>query len=233
MLYQDQPLPVRPLVAERHAEAIADYGRPGTWLTAAERVKVLAEARSAPRCALCCRRRDALSPYSEPDGEHDHATDLPANTVDVIHRVVTDSGRLTHRWFLAATAGDLARETYVEIVGLVATSIILDSFAHGLGIDPLPAPAPEPGAPSRHRNPQVTDGGAWVPLLDVVQNPTEVILPTAPNIFRAMGLVMGAITHFFGVMRAHYSLTEQDAAISRAQIELIAARVSSHNQCFY
>ena len=82
-------------------------------------------------------------------------------------------------------------------------------------------------------NPGVFDGGAWVPMLEVEQEPTELELPSSPNIFRAMGLVPATIAHFFGVMRAHYALADLDFEINRSQTELIAARVSSLNQCFY
>ena len=70
-------------------------------------------------------------------------------------------------------------------------------------------------------------------MLDLVQEETDLEIPTAPNIFRAMGLVPGAISHFFSVMRSQYSLTEYEITLGRSQIELLATRVSSLNQCFY
>ena len=36
----------------------------GTWWTAAERVAMAAEGRTARGCALCAERKAALSPYS-------------------------------------------------------------------------------------------------------------------------------------------------------------------------
>ncbi|MGK0225150.1 MAG: hypothetical protein ACI9ON_004410, partial [Limisphaerales bacterium] len=89
------------------------------------------------------------------------------------------------------------------------------------------------GEPSKEKNSQVFDGGAWLPMLDVPQEESDTGLPTQPNIGRAMGLVPSVMALFFSVMRSHYSLSDIDLDISRAQIELVAARISSHNQCFY
>jgi hypothetical protein len=231
-LYTVQTLPIRPGINASHQQAIDAYAAPGTWFDATTRIAILKESRSAHTCQLCHERKQALSPYSV-SGEHSTATPLAPDIVDVIHRLKTDSGRMTQSWLNKTIESGLSREEYIEIVGLVSTSIILDSFAKGLGVDLLEPPAPVAGEPTRELNPGVFDGGAWVPLLVVEQTPTDVELPSSPNIFRAMGLVPGAIGHFFGVMRAHYALADLDFDITRSQTELIAARVSSLNQCFY
>ena len=61
----------------------------GTWFSAIERVAIAAESRAAFDCALCLRRKTALSPNSI-TGEHTAATDLPTIMVEAIHKVVTD-----------------------------------------------------------------------------------------------------------------------------------------------
>src|SRR5436305_1610110 len=66
----------------------------GTWWTGAERVVIAAESRAAADCGLCRARKGALSPAAV-GGEHEAWAGLPALTVDVIHRVRTDAGRLT------------------------------------------------------------------------------------------------------------------------------------------
>ena len=232
MLYQNQPLPIRDSIAASHAAGIAAFSRAGSWFSGSERNAILAEARFATDCALCARRKAALSPYAV-KGVHDSLGLLPDGVVEVIHKVKTDSGRLTESWFNSVVDTDLNGETYVEIIGAVATSIILDSFATALGCDLVKADEVQPGEPDRVSNEDVFDGGAWVPLYNLPQEMTATGLPTSPNIFRAMGLVPSAIAHFFGVMRAHYALADLDFAIDRSQTELIAARVSSLNECFY
>lgn len=231
-LYEVQPLPIRDTVNESHQLAIQAYAEAGTWFDSATRSAILKETRAADRCELCQKRKSALSPYAV-DGEHDTVTGLPASVVEVIHRIKTDSGRITQSWFQKMIDTGLSQEEYIEIVGLVSTAIILDSFATGMGCELLQPPDPVAGEPTKEKSPGVVDDGAWVPLMAAVQEPTEVILPSVPNIFRAMGLVPAAVSHFFGVMRAHYALANLDFDITRSQTELIASRVSSLNQCFY
>ncbi|MFT4820482.1 MAG: hypothetical protein ACJAXW_003513 [Candidatus Azotimanducaceae bacterium] len=231
MLY-DQSLPIRDNVRQSHQAALDQIASPGTWFTAAERLAILSEARRAKQCSLCAKRKQAISPYIV-DGHHESVTNLSTDAIEVIHRVITDSGRLTERWFIDMTSRDLTAEKYIEIIGVVATSIIIDSYSVALDCE-LAAPGqPAPGEPSKQNNHQVFDGGAWVPMLDAPQQASETGLPTQPNIGRAMGLVPSAIALFFPVMRSHYSLSDIELGISREQIELLASRVSSHNQCFY
>jgi hypothetical protein len=229
-------------VSGSHEMAISLFGQAGTWLPGETRTAIWLEARNATDCTLCRARKAALSPYSLPTHEltdqsiankHNTRTDLPDNIVEVVHRIRTDSGRLTKRWFDEQIATGLSREEYVEILSLVATSIILDSYSKAMGIADYVIPRPQAGNPPRIPNIDVVDEGAWLPITKAEQHLEEHGLPNIPNIARAMGLVPSAMMHFFSTMRAHYSLAGDDFGISRSQIELIAARVSSHNECFY
>ncbi len=231
-MYREQRLTVREEVCENHRNALNQIPGPGTWFSGEQRTAILAEARHARDCTLCQTRKIALSPYSV-SGKHDTVTPLASSIIEVIHRLVTDSGRLTESWFKQITGDELSAEEYVEIVGVVATSIVIDSFARGLGCAIADPGEVQAGEPDRQSNPRVFNGGAWLPMLDVPQEEAGTGLPTQPNIGRAMGLVPSAIGLFFPVMRCHYSLGELDFAISRPQVELIASRISSHNQCFY
>ena len=69
--------------------------------------------------------------------------------------------------------------------------------------------------------------------MDVENEEAETGLPKIPNIFRAMGLVPESVRHFFSVMSSQYSLTSFDTSLDRSQVEYIASKMSSHNQCFY
>ena len=106
--------------------------------------------REALDCALCRERAAALSPFAV-EGTHDSTTDLPDNVVEVVHRIRTDSGRLTESWFDRMMDTGLSETEYVEIVGVVSVATALDTLAKGLGIPPRPLPEPVPGSPSRHR----------------------------------------------------------------------------------
>jgi hypothetical protein len=165
--------------------------------------------------------------------------------VDVIHRVSTDSGRLSKDWFDQVIAGGLDVERYVELIGVVTATAGLDYFAIALGVELFPLPEALPGEPSRHR-PDAKSGEAWVPMLD----PADVTGPEAdvfggpsatfvPNIVRALSLVPDQVRTLRANARSHYfdiqEMSDPTArrTLDRLQIELVAARVSAMNECFY
>ena len=84
---------------------------------------------------------------------HEAATDLPEVLVEVIHRIRTDPGRLTRRFYEEALAGGLSDAEYVETVGVMATVIAIDSFCDAMGLPrhSLPAPACRRAAPAAAR----------------------------------------------------------------------------------
>src|SRR5437016_634546 len=96
--YASAPVAVRDDIRSAHELGWNRIAQAGTWFDGATRVAIAAETRQAPHCALCRRRKAALSPYGIV-GEHDSLGQLPARTVEQIHRIVTDPGRLTHTWF--------------------------------------------------------------------------------------------------------------------------------------
>jgi hypothetical protein len=89
------------------------------WWDAARRVAIAAQTRHAPHCALCRRRKEALSPATI-EGKHDSLDELPETVIEVIHRVRSDPGRLSERWFRDVVATGLREEEYVETVSIVA-----------------------------------------------------------------------------------------------------------------
>lgn len=234
-MYSNTSLPIREGIASSHQVALASFSQTGTWFDGVAREKILKEFRFADSgdCELCQKQKAALSPYTH-NGTHDSVTDLPEVILDVIHRIATDSGRLTESWFKSVLAKGLLPEEYVEILGCVATAIVLDTFAVGVGVSQsTPEGTPETTEPTRTKNPGVVKEDAWVPVSERSLELGPSGLPTVPNIARAMGLVPSAIMQFFPVMRSHYGLDQLTSELSRPQTELIAARTSSYNDCFY
>ena len=230
------------VAAERRAWA--HVAGPGTWLSGQRRIAVAAEARNAPGCGLCRKRKAALSPYAV-DGEHDALGELPDEWVEVVHRIRTDPGRITRRWYGEVLESGIGDAEYVEILGLVSIVVALDSFRRAIGRPSEPLPAPLVGEPSRHRPAGARITMAWVPTLepeDVADgdpDPYEAHDPPS-NIHKALSLVPETQRAFFGLSAVFYlpgaAMTDyanQYRAITHSQIELIAARVSALNQCFY
>ena len=232
-MYEDTHYPVTAQVIERHEEAWRLIGAPGAFWSGAERVQIVAEARAATACALCGRRKAALSPFAV-DGEHDTVSDLPPVLIDMIHRLRTDPGRYTRTVFDGVLAGGISRERYIEAVSVVNAAVIVDTMHAALGL-PLPdLPTPEPGSATGQPAPDVVEDGAWVPLTRVDdRNATVTGLPGAPNIARSMGCVPSAVALFFTAFRGHYALRDIPLSVSQPQAEFIASRVSAINQCFY
>jgi hypothetical protein len=249
--YADSPAHVRDDIVIAQLHAWTRIARPGTWFDGATRVAIAAETRHAPACALCARRKQALSPYAI-DGRHDSLGALPERMVEEIHRIVTDPGRLTRKWCEAVIASGTPDTEYVEIVGVVVTAVSIDTFCRGIGIAVHPLPAPIAGEPLRRRPKTAKQRGeAWVPMIHPkdlegeLETPEEQMLANywggvLANIRRALSLVPEEAYAWFQLVETQYlqgqwmrDFAKEYRAITHAQIELIAGRVSVLNQCFY
>jgi hypothetical protein len=215
----------------------------GSWWTGKERVAIAAEARQADDCGFCAQRKSALSAGAV-RGEHSTTGALPARLVDVIHRVRTDPARLSRSWFNAVMGDGLEAPAYVELIGVVTMITGVDYFARSLGVALFPLPEPRPGAPSRRLPEGAKPGVAWVPMIapEDVSGPEADLYPAdamIPNIARALSLVPAEARMLQVLAAAHYLPVAQIGdptarrSLDRMQMELVAARVSALNQCFY
>ncbi|MGE0823086.1 MAG: alkylhydroperoxidase-related (seleno)protein [Candidatus Binatia bacterium] len=243
--YASAPFLVRDDLREAHERVWCNLAEPGTWWTGAERVAIAAEVRQAANCQLCQDRKDALSAAAV-TGTHDTTGTLPKLVVEMIHRIATDPGRLSKQWYDQLLAQGLQDTHYVETLGVLGRTISIDSFCRAIGVAQHPLPAPIAGEPPRRRPPTAKVNVAWVPM---IPNGEEVG-PDAdlyqgrpmPNVVRALSLVPDEVRFsIFVLLPAQYMAPFQvgdptydpGRAISRAQMELLAARVSALNQCFY
>ena len=117
------------------------------------------EARAARRCAHCAAHR-SLSWSTA----HRHAANelLPAAAVEVIHRVVNDSNRLTRAW-AQVQIGDLGDGPYGEVVGVTATVVATDVYARSIGDALYELLPPVDGPPAAERPDGVGDVGRGSP----------------------------------------------------------------------
>ncbi len=230
-MYEQAQLEVRSDLRSAHEQVWQKIAQPGPFFSAEDRVAMVLEARQSLLCTLCNKRKEALSPNAVA-GEHDSVSQLAPVLVDLIHRIRTDPARFTKTVFDTVTETH-AKEEYVEIVSVVATSVIVDTFHRAIGL-PVPRTLhPSNGTPHGQAEPRVVDEGAWVPLSSQeIQHP-ELGFRRAPNIMRSMGCVPEAVALFFTCFRNHYSMMGVPMALTQPQVEFIAARVSALNQCFY
>lgn len=244
--YEAAGVAIRADLAAAHRRAWQRLAAPGTWLDAKTRVAIAAETRAVADCAYCADCKAALSPYGVA-GSHRAATDLPVNVVEVVHRVVSDPGRLTRSWFDRALASGMEDTAFVETVGVAVTAVAVDMFCRAIGMPAHPLPEPQPGEPSRKRPAGAKPGTAWVPMLapeDLSEEESCLdnvyVSPDPTFVRRALSLVPREASGLFDMVDAQYlpgrsipDVAARHRAIDRAQMELIAGRVSAINMCFY
>ena len=243
--YRSTGIAVREEIVASQRRAWDSLAAPGTWWTGAQRVALAREVRAARGCALCAARQAALSPYAV-RGAHAGDGELAPAVVDAVHRVTTDPGRLTRRFADDVIAAGISDAQLVEGIGIVCLVMLVDGFARAIGADAPALPDPLPGAPTRTRPAEAIDEGYFVPTIPyaIGARPDLALFdPGAfvPNVGRGLSLVPAAVRTARDLMAAHYMTYAQvvtdweapDRPIDRSQIELVAARTSAKNDCFY
>jgi hypothetical protein len=230
-------------LVEAHDRAWAAIAAPGTWLTGERRVAIAAEIRNALDCAHCARIKAALSPYAV-QGVHSNLGKVEATEVELIHRVVNDPGRLSESWSQSVLARGLSEGEYVEIVGIIAMVMMMDTCMRALGQPVRALPAPQSGEPTRYRSKGAKKKAAWLPIIEP-DDATEADGPMYPSpkagyIYRALSSVPQSLRDYWALANCHYmpgqyiyQFDKSIRAVARPQIELMAARVSALHQCVY
>lgn len=242
--YSNSPYPIRSDLKESYRDAWRQLADPGTWWSGRDRVAIAEEVRNAQACELCASRKAALSPFEDIAGDHLATGELAPPVVDAVHRLTTDPSRLTQSWLERATDKDFTSGHYVEIISIVVTTLCIDTFHRSLGFDLEPLPEPRHGKPSGYVPDGLNDHTGWVPMIGVAGAAEQDLWPGAkmvPNVIKALSSVPDAVRLLKTMSAAQYvpmadvpnPSAGSDRAISRAQIEFIAARVSAINDCFY
>jgi hypothetical protein len=242
--YSDSPYSIRQDMAQAYRAYWDKLAGPGSWFSGAERVAIAAEVRNALVCPFCAERKQALSPYTL-KGEHFCGEVLDERAVDAVHRVVTDQARITGAWVADHVEHGLSQEQYAELVGIVVTVFSIDEFNRAMGLPPEPLPAPRPGEPDHYRPPGARhDDGFLAMLTPESSTDREADLwpgGRASNVVRALSLVPDAVRDWRRISDVQYIAfhkvlqvgADTERTLNRMQIELVAGRVSSINECFY
>lgn len=202
-------------------------GRPGTWWTGAQRRAIAEAARSAiadgPRPIGAAI--PALADLDSEDG-----SDISDLVLEVVRRVTSESGRVTAGW-AAEAIGLMGPGRYVELVAVVVLIVPVDLFCGLMDRPRQPLPEVVAGEAVGGVPRGVAAGEAYVPwLVDGWQGPNvaRAISYVPADNERRMAMVSSMYdgSEFFEMVWSHRSL-------SRPQIELLAARTSALNECFY
>jgi hypothetical protein len=219
---------VEELIASALSAAAASLVAPGDWLTGEQRRAAATQVRDARTNELDERRREAISPNAAP-GAHTAIDELSAEAVEVVHRIASDPGRLTRSWADEIIAV-LGEEAYTELVGVAACAMVVDMFSWAMHDNEAALGSASQGVPTNERPEDVGDVGAWV---------SQSTASGTANVSRSLSLVPVTNSAWIGLVQAMYSRgpgfldLEWDRALSRPQVELVAARTTAELECFY
>ncbi len=197
--------------------AWAAIASPGSFFTGAERVAFAAHARAA---------RGLAAPAAAPAGM---GADLPPLVAETVARVAAEA--MASRSHHVQAWEDDGRDVlaYVELVSVVAQAVGIDSYRIGLGqqLDALPEPVP--GAPQPAVHPDAKKMNAWVPTVGIALAPSALsALPAEKAAKQAL-----ATAWYIADDVVHRYDAEPGRELSRPQLELVAARTSWLNECFF
>ena len=129
---------------------------------------------------------------------------------------------------------------------MTITVFSIDEFNRTPGLPLEPLPHALPGEPDHYRPAQAIHGTGFVPMLPAkgkLAGREAYLWPAkrSANVLRALSLVPQAVRQWSRVAGAQYlpaeRITQIDGdpgrSINRMQMEVIAGRVSSINECFY
>lgn len=225
--YAGVDLPIREKTISSQRMSWELIAAPGRWWTGAERVEIARIGRAA---------RDFEAVGSDL---------LPEAAVYAIQKLVVDNANLNREWYdqIIAMPG-MTEDRYVELVAVVVHSLSIDEFHRALGVALEPLPEPSSGDPSMQRPPEAEQRYSWPPIVprdglnagdEMLYGPWE----WGANVISALSLIPENVRWLHDLSEGHYlsfaemRMPDPLRAISRSQIELIAARVSALNECFY
>lgn len=226
-------LPIREDLRTARQATVEAWSRPGTWWTAVERLAIVAQVRQA-------RDAEEAPPAwvrpSQVDGLIAADNPLPAAAIDAIWRLTNAPGTLTYEWYeqvidgFGEASAAITPAQYTELVGVVAQANSIDRFADALLLDRPTLPEPVAGEPSRATPDGAAANDHWVPT--VASDDKEVV--------KALSAVPSEKEAAFRLGDSQYlpvaemfELTADRNALTRMQVELVAARTSKLNECFY
>ena len=232
--YPDATWNIPDRIRDAHIRSWERLAAPGEWWTGAERVSIAAEGRRAS--ALL----DGL-----PDPGRGPAA-LPEAAVFTIHKLIGDLPNVSREWYdETIQAKGMSDAHYIELMGVLTHVWSIDEFRRALAIKLEPLPDPLPGEPMQRRPEGLADHGSWPPTVlprDLAESEADIYggAKHTPNVRAAMSLHPDSVRWLNDMLDAHYRGGAEPGpdhepfrVLSTAQRELVAARVSALNECFY
>ncbi|MDH4143926.1 MAG: hypothetical protein OEY23_02015 [Acidimicrobiia bacterium] len=231
-LYAASDYPVRADLAEAHDAWLDHVAGPGTWWTGEQRVAFVAALWAA------LDDPDPLPPWSPPSTEPGRLPDgwpLPPAAFDMAYRLARHAATTTESWYRGVLDGlDAAPEAYVELAALAATGLAVGTFGPALGLARPALRAAQPGDPSRQSPPVAPAELNWVPVAgEPDARPAVVQAFSAVPAEHAIQWRLAGAQYMTTAQMAELDWQRPDSPLHRRQMELVAARLSLHRECFY
>jgi hypothetical protein len=181
----------------------------GTWFTGVQRVAI----------ARITRQAQADEPIN--------SEGVSSIVADATVKVAVNAHTINEKWVEGCYERGLKPLELVELTAIVAQLSTIDTYTLGIGDVLRKLPEPQAGSPSEEevKGAKLTRG--WYPTRGIAG---------APNCFSAVADENKAL---HDIHEAMYLSMEEMANVSivktlhRSQIELLAARTSNYNDCFY
>ena len=199
-----------PDVNDAMKAALAAIAAPGSFFTGPERIALAESARAAR-------------------GLGESSTEMPPVIAEAVTRVATDakSSRQDHVKAWEQDGRDVL--AYIELVSVVAQISGMDSYRFALGQELEQLPAPLPGDPVPVVHPDAVTSNAWVPTVGIALAPTAI--SALPNETAAKKAI--ATAWYIPDDMVHKYGEEPGLELTRPQMEIVAARTSWLNECFF
>jgi hypothetical protein len=223
-------MPVRADLADAHRLAWEHIAAPGTWWSGTERVEL---ARTA---LLAIADPDPPPPWIPVSSTGRLPSNLiaPAAAHDAVFRITRHAGTMTESVYLAAVDA-LGELPYVELCAISSTVAAVAHFCRNIGEPVPPLPQTVGGQPTRQRPERLaTARYNWVPVVEPADEVAAVVQAyTSVPAEQRNTWRMAAAQYMPADDMVDPDWRRRPGGLSRAQMELVAARLTKLRDCFY
>jgi hypothetical protein len=221
---------VRDDLAEADRLAWEHIAAPGSWWTGAQRVQLACTA------LMAIADSDPVAPWVGVTSTGRLGSDLaaPITAHDFVYRLARHAGTITVDVY-DVVSGEVGALPYVELCGIVSTVAAVAHFCRDIGVPVPPLPAPVEGEPTGARPDRVVQPRYnWVPVAEPADKVAAVVQAyTAVPGENLNNWRMAAAQYMPVDQMVHPDWQRRPGGLSRAQMELVAARLTRIRDCFY
>ena len=239
-IYSDSKYVIKEEIETVHNRHFLNFSSAGTWGNSEQRIAIASCAREAAMSAGL---------LEETPGTLVKESNLKLSKVAklVVEKLAVSPKDVLRDFFNEAINAGLSEEEYVEIVGIVSRVVDMDIFARGINHPLIALPQPGVGSPSKARPETAKLELAWVSTIPNFPEgglPAKQLFgekPPKPYIVRGLSLVPDEVKRHMELEKAQYQPLgnimnfdlRHHKGLSRAQVEVVAGKVSALNECFY